>query len=71
MKIKTEVSNDEPKTPGTDQRLKTADVARHLQVTPKKVRVWLREGRLRGIRMDKEWRTSWAAVDDFLASWSR
>lgn len=57
--------------PGADQRLKTSDVAHHLQVKPKLVREWLRSGQLRGTRMKKEWRITWAALDDFNASLSR
>jgi hypothetical protein len=57
--------------PGPDQRLTTADVAHHLQVKPKLVRQWLLSGQLRGIRMKKEWRITWAALDDFNASWNR
>lgn len=59
------------KMPNPDQRLKTSDVAYYLQVEPKKVREWLGTGRLRGTRLEKEWRITWAALDDFDASWHR
>jgi len=36
--------------------LKTTEVAEILRVTPETVQRWIREGKIRGIRVDKWWR---------------
>jgi excisionase family DNA binding protein len=55
--------------PGADQLLTVDDVAHRLQRPATQVREWLRSGCLRGKKMGKSWRITWAAVDDFIGSW--
>lgn len=50
--------------------LTVEEVAGHLKISTKQIRVWLRLGRLRGRKIGKAWRIPPAALDDFLASWS-
>lgn len=51
-----------------EQLLKPEEVARKLAVSPKSVRQWLREGRLKGVRAGKLWRITKADLDSFLHS---
>lgn len=42
------------------------EVARHLQVSERKVFQWLREGQLLGLKIGNRWRTSRRHVSSFL-----
>ena len=55
-------------TTSADQELTVDDVAQHFQVRRQKVREWLSSGKLRGYKLGKYWRTSWAAIDAFKSS---
>ena len=46
--------------------LTPTDVANHLQVNERTVTQWLRQGRLRGFKIGKEWRVSTRDLDNFL-----
>lgn len=58
-----------PSGPGPHQLLTVEEVSERLRISPQHVRVWLREKRLRGKKLGKAWRVTWAAVDDFMGSW--
>jgi len=49
-----------------DRLLKPEEVAERLAVTPKSIRQWLREGRLRGIRAGRLWRIRPEDVEEFI-----
>jgi len=46
--------------------LKPEEAARMLSVSAKSIRQWLRQGKLRGVKAGKLWRTTGEAVDEFL-----
>ncbi len=46
--------------------LTPTDVANRLQVNECTVTLWLRQGRLRGFKVGKEWRVSTRDLDNFL-----
>ena len=50
----------------TEKLLKPEEVAAHLAVSPKSVRQWLREGRIKGLRAGKLWRIKPAELERFL-----
>jgi len=55
---------------GKDELLTVPEVAAHFKVTPEAVRRWLRQGRIKGIRLggDKTgWRIRESEVERFLA----
>lgn len=49
-----------------ERLLKPEEVAELLAVTPKSIRQWLREGRLRGIRAGRLWRVRPEDLDEFI-----
>jgi excisionase family DNA binding protein len=42
------------------------DIVRILKVDPESVRIWLRKGDLKGIRLAKEWRISESEFQKFI-----
>ncbi|NPV54941.1 MAG: helix-turn-helix domain-containing protein [Firmicutes bacterium] len=49
-----------------DRLLTPEEVAKRLAVSPKSIREWLRNGKLRGVKVGRLWRISPQALDRFL-----
>lgn len=50
------------------QLLTTQQVAEHLQLNERTVTLWLRNNRLRGYKLGKEWRVSMADLQNFIGA---
>lgn len=46
--------------------MKVIEVAEYLRIHPEVVRRWLREGKLKGYKVGKEWRISKRDIDDMI-----
>lgn len=49
-----------------DSCLTPEQVAEHLQVLPKTVRKWLRDGQLPGVKLGRQWRVAESTIDGLI-----
>ncbi len=47
----------------TEEALTVEEAAARLKVLPKTVRIWLREGRLPGVKLGRHWRIAASTID--------
>lgn len=49
-----------------DRLLTVEDIAERLALTPRVVRAWLRDGKIPGIKLGREWRISEKRLDEYI-----